>query len=36
MINRGDRHTPHREANKHAARQNTRKMDVNIHMNIKI
>ena len=36
MINRGDRHTPHREANKHAARQNMRKMDVNIHMNMKI
>ena len=32
MINRGDRHTPHREADKHAARKNTRKTDVNIHV----
>ena len=30
MINRGDRHTPHREAEKHSYPQNTRKTDINI------
>ena len=30
MINNGDRHTPHRVAKKHAARQNTRKTRKNI------